>query len=101
MIILERMVQEIYPDKWAELEALDKKYNVLEARIGYPPKRRYQCLAGIHAVSTLIIERQWESLAKMEAAQEKAQMDPEYQVLYQEGSSIIKSIHWELYMPLP
>jgi hypothetical protein len=101
MIIIERMIQQIYPDKWEALEAIDKKYNVVEARLGFPPKKRSRCLSGGLSMNSLIIERQWESLAKMEAIQEKAQMDPEYLALYQEGTSIIKSIHWELYMPLP
>jgi hypothetical protein len=101
MIIIERMIQEIYPDKWAELAELDKKYDALEPAMGFPPKKRYQSLAGVHSMSTLIIERQWESLAKMEAAEEKAMQNPEYQALYKEGIPIIKSVHWELYMPLP
>ena len=30
MIAIERMVQKIYPGKWAELEAIDKRYNAVE-----------------------------------------------------------------------
>jgi len=100
MIIIERMIQEIYPDKWAELELLDQKYNMVEARLGFPAKKRSRCISGRYSMNTLIIERQWESLAKMEAANEKGMMDPEYQALGMEGTSIIKSIHWELYMPM-
>ena len=101
MIIIDRMIQKIYPDKWAELEAIDKKFNAVEARLGFPPKKRYTLLSGGHPVNTLIIERQWPSLAVMEATHEKAMLDPEYQALNQEGTSIIKSIHWELYLPRP
>ena len=101
MIIIERQVQQIYPTKWAELEALDKKYNVVEARLGFPPKKRCQALAGRLDMNTIIIERQWPSLAAMEAAYEKAMQDPEDLALQAESASIIQSNHWELYMPLP
>ena len=102
MICIERMIQKIYPDKWAELEAIDKKYNKVEARLGFPPnKKRYQCMLGGHDSNTLIIERQWPSLAVMEAIYEKAFADPELQALNKESNSIIKSNMVEVYMPLP
>jgi hypothetical protein len=100
-MIIERMIQHIYPGKWAELEALDKKYNLVEARLEFPAKKRYQLLMGTHPAGTLIIERQWPSLAAMEAANMKGLADPEYQALQQESAPIIKSVYWEVYMPLP
>lgn len=101
MIIIERLIQEIRPDKWAELEVLNQKYDDVEARLGYPAKKRMRSLAGPLNVNTLIIERQWESLAKMEATNELAQADPEYQALGAESISVIKSNRWELYLLLP
>jgi len=101
MIVIDRSIQKVYPDKWAELEEIDKKYNAVEGRFGFPPKKRYQCLTGSHELKTLIVERQWASLAAMEATYEKAFADPEYQALQKEEPSIIKSAHMELYMPLP
>jgi hypothetical protein len=101
MIVIDRMIQKIYSDKWAELEVIDKKYNAAEARLGFPPKKRYSLLTGGYATNTLIVERQWPSLAAMEATHEKAMADPEYQALGMEITSIVKSVHWELYMPLP
>ena len=102
MVTIERMIQQVRPDKWAELEKIDKKYNAVEGRLGFPPKKRYQCLTGSHEVNTLIVERQWASLAAMEATYEKAFADPEHQALQKELlTSIIKSAHMELYMPLP
>ena len=101
MIIIERMVQEIYNDKWAELEGLDKKYNAVEARLGFPAKKRFQLLMGRNPVGTLVIERQWPSLAAFETANEKGLADPEYQKLQQESATIIKKVHWEMYMPMP
>ena len=100
MIIIERMIQEIYPDRWAELEVLDKKYNTAEARLGYPAKKRLRSISGRYNLNTIIIERQWESMASLEAANERSQADPEYQALWMESTSIIKSVFWELYMPM-
>lgn len=101
MVTIERMIQKVRPGKWAELEEIDKRYNAAESRLGFPPKKRYQCLMGGHDTNTLIIERQWDSLAAMEAAYEKAFADPEHQALVEELTSIIKSTQWEVYMPLP
>jgi hypothetical protein len=100
MIVVLRQTQHIYPDKWAELEAIDKKFNVVEARLGFPAKKRYQLLSGSDEVNTLIIETQWPSMAVMESTYEKAMADPEWQVLYNQGG-IIKNTRWELYQLLP
>jgi hypothetical protein len=101
MIVVLRQIQQIYADKWVELEAIDKKYNVVEVRLGFPPKKRYKLLSGRDEVNTLIVETQWPSMANLESTYEKALADPEYQVLFYGSSSIIKSIHWELYSVLP
>ena len=101
MICVERLVQQIRPDKWAELEALDAKYNAIEGRLGFPPKRRYRSYIGVHNTDTLAVERQWESLAAMEAAYVKAFADPEWQALGAEAVLIVKSNQYELYAPLP
>lgn len=101
MIVVERMIQKIRPDKWVELEELDKKYNALEKELGFPSKKRYQCIVGGHDFNTLIIERQWESMAKLEATYEKAFANADYQKLNQQSPSIVKSTQMELYTPLP
>jgi hypothetical protein len=101
MIIIEHMVQHVRAGKWSGLDALDKKYNALESTLGFPPKRRLQSLSGSHDTSTIIIERQWESMAKLEATWEKAMADPAYQALGVESEEIIESNHWELYLPMP
>ena len=102
MITIERMTQKIFPGKWAELEEIDKKYNVVEKRLGFPPtKKRYQCMIGSHDSNSLIIERQWDSLAVMEATYEKAFADPELQALQKETVSIVENNQVEVYTPLP
>ena len=101
MIAIERMTQKIYPGKWAELDEIDKKYNDIEARMGFPAKKRYQCVIGGEDSNTLIIERQWDCLAVMESAYEKAFADPEYQALGQELIPIVQSNKVEVFTPLP
>jgi len=49
----------------------------------------------------IVIERQWESLARMETAVEKAFADPEFQSLQVEITAIVSSFQIELYQLLP
>lgn len=100
MVVVERLIQQIRPDKWEALEALDKKYGAVESRCGFPDKKRYRYFVG-GDTNTLIIERQWESWAAMEAAYEKVFADAEWQALGAEGIGIIESDRHELYAPLP
>jgi hypothetical protein len=101
MVTLERLIQHITPGKWAELEALDKEYDVVESRFGFPPKKRYQLLAGPDEIQTLVIERQWPSLAAMEAAYEKIMADSAYQTLTAKSLPVIRDNRWELYTLMP
>ena len=57
MVVVERLIEQVRPDKWAELETLDKKYGTVESRCGFPAKRRYRCFVGGDNTNTLIIER--------------------------------------------
>ncbi len=100
-MIIQRMIQKVVPGKLAAFEALAKKFDPFESRLGLPAVKRYQCIAGGHDWNTVIMERQWESLAVMEAAFEKSMADPEYQALDAEKVGIIESEQLELYMPLP
>jgi hypothetical protein len=99
-MIVERMIQKVIPGKFAELEAFDQKIKPLEARFGFPPKRRMRCMIGGHNTDTMILEREWESLAALEAAYNKAWADPEHQASRAETVSLIKSIKTEIYMLL-
>ena len=100
MVVMERQIQQLHPNKWAELEALDKKYQPVEKRCGFPDKRRYRCFTGSENTNVLIIEREWASFAALEAAYEKALADPEWQALGDEGAAIVESDRHELYVPL-
>ena len=101
MKIKERLTQKIYPDKWEALEALDQKYNQIESAAGFPPKTRYQLMLSSKSINTLVVEREWESLAAMEAAYEKMFANPEWHALNAEGSAVIKDGYSEILMPLP
>jgi hypothetical protein len=81
MITLERMIQKVSPGKFPDLEELDKKFVAVETRLGFPPKKRYQCVIGGHDTNTVIVERQWDSMAAMEAKFDEAFADAEYQAL--------------------
>jgi hypothetical protein len=100
MITLERQILKVRPGKFPDLEELDKKFIAEETRLGFPPKKRYQCVIGGHDTNTVIVERQWDSMAAMEAKFDEAFADAEYQALADEGTSIIESTQWEVYTPL-
>ena len=101
MIAIERMTQKVYPGKWAELEEIDKRYNEIEQQAGFPAKKRLQCIIGGLDQNTLIIERQWDSLAAMESTYEKVFADPAWQALGKEVAACVESSQIEIYTPLP
>ena len=74
MIVIERMIQEIYPGKAAELEEIDRRYDAIESTLGFPPKRRYWSISSPYDSNTLVLERKWESMAAMEASALMARM---------------------------
>ena len=99
-MILVRLVQHVHSGKWEELESVDSKFNAIENRLGYPPKRRYRMFAGADDSDTLVIEREWESLAAMETDLTKAMALPDYQRLLTETNGLIDSNRWEFYFVL-
>jgi len=100
MVIIERQIQKVRSGKWAELEDLDKQFTAVESQLGFPAKRRCRSLVGGLATDMLIVERQWESFAALEAAYEKALTHPEHQALSEAGELILESQQIEFYLPL-
>ena len=100
MVIIERQIQMVRSGKWAELEELDKKFTAVENDLGFPVKRRCRSLIGGLTTDALIIERQWESFAVLEATYEKALTNPEHQALSEEAGLIVGSQQIEFYVPL-
>lgn len=101
MAVLHVNIQHIYPDKWAELEVFEKKIAALEAKHGYPPKRRYTLVSGADEYNTLVIAYEWESLEALEKAFAKLSTDPEIIKMGPESNSIIKDTRVELYQTRP
>ncbi len=101
VIVIVRLIQRVFNGKWEKLEKIDKKFTEIEERLGYPPKKRYRYLTGSLDNNTIIIERQFQSLAKMEKIMTKAFLDPEYQKLSSELDSIIESGKMEILVPHP
>jgi hypothetical protein len=99
MIVIERMIQEIYPGKIDALTEIDKRYDAIEKGLGFPAKRRLWNISGVYDFNMLILERQWESMAAMEAAYERSFANADIQALNEEGLAIIKSTRIELYTP--
>lgn len=99
--VLERLVQPVAPGKWGDLEILDKDYDALEAKYGFPQKLRLQCVAGGLSMDAVIIQRVWPSLAVMEDAYGRLMQDPEWVKLGARGNGIIKENFRELYIVLP
>ena len=100
VLLLERVWQEIVPTKIDEYEKLNKEFDELELnKFGYPPKKRWRCLSGPHNIYTIIFEREWASMAKMERIITKAYLDPEIQALQQRIIELIIDTRTEYYVP--
>ncbi|MHA2393079.1 MAG: hypothetical protein ACXAEX_14150 [Promethearchaeota archaeon] len=101
VVIIQRMVQTLYPGKLDELNKIDAKYNEIEAKYGFPQnKKRYRCLMGSLGANKIVIEFEWPSLSKMEKAMTKAYLDPEYQKLSEKLNSILMDSVTEIYTPV-
>jgi hypothetical protein len=101
-VVLQRLIQKVRPGKWDQLDKIDKKYDEIEKKYGFPPKRRYRALIGPLDNNTVIIEREWKSTAQLEDSMLRTYNDPEYQKLGVElEANIIESQFQELYVVWP
>lgn len=100
VIVIQRMVQTIPAGRWDEYEELDKKFDEIEKKMGYPLKKRLRCLFGAVGSNSIVIEFEWSSLSKMEKTMTKAYLDPEYQKLLEKLQTIILSVTSEIYTPI-
>lgn len=99
MKVIERNIREVFPGKFEELDILDAKFTEIENKLGFPPKKNYRCIAGAYDQNTIVLERKWESLAKMEEAFAELMLVPEVKELISEIPKILKSQRRELYTP--
>jgi hypothetical protein len=98
MKIMERLIQTVDRTKWAKKIAIEKRYEIVEARLGFPPSRRYRAFIGGMDTNTRIIERDWSSQGAYLNTIEKALEDPEWQALGAEQVGIVLGNRVELYM---
>lgn len=90
-MIMERRLHKVVHGKWAELMVEEKKFDVLESRLGgFPAKRRYRPLAGTESYNTFIWERDWESLAAAEEAYGRMGKDAETPKISESFSKLIE-----------
>jgi hypothetical protein len=98
MKIMERLIQKVDRASWAKKIALEERYEVVEARLGFPPKRRYRSLIGLVDTNTRVHEREWSSLAAYESAMDRAFADPEWHALGAEQVKIVLGNQVEIYL---
>lgn len=97
MAILERHVQFKVKSESAYRD-WEKAWESVESRIGgFPPKRHYSLIAGGDNMGTMVWEREWESMAVMDAAYTKMFDDSEVERLADSGSEILEGERMELY----
>lgn len=102
MRILERHILRIRDGRWDDMLALEKRWDALEARVGgFPAKRRYRPLFSELGLSTWVQEREWESLADMEAAYARLGAEPESRDMQAQHTELSENISGEVYMVLP
>ena len=97
MKVVERRIFKIHPGKMDQVKGLEERFWALESQFGFPPKRRYECLAGPHDSETYIFERDWDSFTVAEAAIQKAFADPRLQALLEEGTAVFGATQMEFY----
>ena len=101
MKVIQRVIIKVVPGKMTEALELDKKHTAVAMRLGVPPMKKYRCLSGRNDVMhTLIVETEWDSLAAMEAVEEKLSADPEIQAFMVKWETVLESQEIELYTPL-
>jgi hypothetical protein len=97
MSVLERIVFKVPPGKWAELERAEAVGDEIEGRWPFPPKRCYRPMFSGLSFDTFIIEREWESLASMEATQTEAWSHPDMDAFFQEYAPLYGDMVREVY----
>ena len=97
MRVIERRIQKVRDGQRDRVMDLENRFAAAEAPYGAPEKRRYLCIGGPYDLDTMIWEREWPSLAAMEAGYEKAFSDPAFQALADEAAVVFADGRNELY----
>lgn len=78
MKVMERIVQQIPEGKMDAFREWQGKQDVISAPLGFPPLRWYSAIFTAEQSFTVVCEREWASMAELEAVYEKAMADPGY-----------------------
>ena len=97
MKAIERRIQRVRTGMRDQVMSLENRFAEAEAPYGAPPKRHYLCIGGPYDLDTVIWEREWPSLAEMEATYEKTFSDPVMQALVQEAATVFEGGRNEIY----
>ena len=98
MKVVERCTQRVKPGKFNEFIALEKKFDAAEAKLGnVPPKRRYWAAHSGLYNDTNIWEREWDSMADIEAYNKKTMDNPEWEPLFKEAGEVFFDGRFELF----
>ena len=97
MRIMERLLQKVDRNAWAKKSAMEKRFEMAEARLGYPLSRRYRAFIGSNDTNTRVIERDWSSLEAYLTTVDRALADAEWQALGAEQLGIVLGNQVELY----
>jgi len=102
--VMQRMIMRFLPGKMAEgTKLLEEDLALINKKYGpFPPVRKYTpWLGGGNAMHTIIVEVEWDSLAKMSELFEKAMADPELMKRMPQWEAVAESEEEELYMVMP
>jgi len=102
--VMIREIMQFLPGKMAEgLKLLEEDLALASKKYGPIPnvKKCTPWLGGGNAMHTVIIEMEWDSLAKMAEFFEKAMADPEMMERMSKWEAILESEKEELYMVMP
>ena len=102
MKIMQRVIQRVKGDKQQEFAQWEKAWQAVNERLGGPPKRYYTAIFGPEESGTVIWEREFQSVADLEAYREKVSQDPrpEIKALGFEAHDIVAMHRSELYQVL-
>jgi len=98
MKVMERIIQELPPEKLDAFKEFQRKLDAPSARLGFPPLRWYTSFFTAEQSFTLVCEREWPSMAALEATYAKADADPEYTSQTASWPSVGKSHREELWL---
>lgn len=97
MKVIERRIQKVRDGKRDQVMALEHRFEEAEAAYNAPAKRRYLCIGGPYDLDTMIWEREWPSLAAMEAAYEQFFSNAALVALSAEADAVFADGRNELY----